>query len=95
MDTARLRTTRPIRRLSRLRQRAHRTGQSGARPAQTAIACPTCGTGSGVTGIAIFDLLEQQFKTGIPVAAPVAIARAGGSGRDAHAVAGDHRRQRL
>lgn len=41
-------------------------GKPVPRPLKPHIACPTtCGTGSEVTGIAIFDLLEQQCKTGI------------------------------
>lgn len=41
-------------------------GKAVPGPLMPHIACPTtCGTGSEVTGIAIFDLLEQQCKTGI------------------------------
>jgi hydroxyacid-oxoacid transhydrogenase len=41
-------------------------GKTVPGPLKPHIACPTtCGTGSEVTGIAIFDLLEQQCKTGI------------------------------
>jgi alcohol dehydrogenase class IV len=41
-------------------------GQAVPGPLKPHIACPTtCGTGSECTGIAVFDLLERRFKTGI------------------------------
>ena len=41
-------------------------GRAVPGPLQPHIACPTtCGTGSECTGIAIFDLLSMQVKTGI------------------------------
>jgi alcohol dehydrogenase class IV len=41
-------------------------GRPAPGPLRPHIACPTtCGTGSEVTGIAIFDLLERKAKTGI------------------------------